>query len=109
MVAPRRNNPSPQKLKSYKKLVPLWKHSIHAWTQILGRGPDGRPYFLDDKELQWANPTLRTPPPQSFPPALAYMRALWASTDPTHWEKLNEALRPPHSGTSPSHQDGGVS
>ena len=34
------------------RLVPLWEHSVHEWAQILGRGPDGHPYFLNDKELQ---------------------------------------------------------
>ena len=59
----------PSTTKILQKLVPLWAYSIHEWTQILGRGPDGRPYFLDNRELQWANPTLSTPPqwPSSRP------------------------------------------
>jgi hypothetical protein len=39
-----------------KKITPLWYHGIHDWTQILGRAPNGRPFFLADKELQWASP-----------------------------------------------------
>jgi hypothetical protein len=74
----------PLKNRILPKLVPLWEHSIHKWAQILGRGPDGHPYFLDHKELQWANPTLRTPPPKSLLTALTYLRALLASTDPAH-------------------------
>ena len=37
-----------------RKLTPLWVHGIHEWTQIFGRAPDGRPYFLNDREIQWA-------------------------------------------------------
>jgi hypothetical protein len=49
---PAEEQPFPQKTIILQKLVPLRDHSIHAWAQILGRGPDGRPYFLDDRELQ---------------------------------------------------------
>ena len=73
-------------------LVPLWEHSIHAWAQILGRSPDGRPYFFDDRELQWANPTLCTPPPKSLLTALTYLRAPLASKDPAHWDKMKRTI-----------------
>ena len=63
---PTEDQPFPQATKILHKLAPLWEHSIHEWAHILGRGPDGRPYFLDDRELQWANPTMRTPIPQSL-------------------------------------------
>jgi len=65
-----------------RRLVPLWEHSFHDWAQILGRGLDGRPYFLDDRELHWANPTMRTTLPQPIRSALTYLRALFFSTDP---------------------------
>jgi len=35
-----------------KKVTPLWYRGIHDWTQILGRAPNVRPFFLDDIELQ---------------------------------------------------------
>jgi hypothetical protein len=75
------------------KLVPLWEHSIYEWAQILGRGPDGRPYFLDDKEMQWAIPNLHTPLPQTLLAALTYLRAHLASTDPPHWENLKRSIK----------------
>ena len=58
---PAEEQPFPPTTKIRQNPAPLWEHSIHDWTQIIGRGPDGRPYFLDDKELQWANPNLRNP------------------------------------------------
>jgi len=78
--------------KLLQKLVTLWEHSIHDWAQILGRGPDGRPYFLDDNKLQWANPTTRTPLPHTLLAALAYLLALLASTDPTHCDNLKRSI-----------------
>ena len=48
---PAEEQPFLKKTKILHKLVPLWEHSIHAWAQIQGRGPGGRPYFLDDREL----------------------------------------------------------
>ena len=70
---PEEAQPFPPIIKILQKLVPLWEHSIHEWAQILGRGQDGRPYFLDERELQWANPTLCTPPPPSLLTALTYL------------------------------------
>jgi hypothetical protein len=32
-----------------KNLTPLWDHEVHDWSQILGRAPSGRPYFLDER------------------------------------------------------------
>ncbi len=81
---PTKDQPFSQPTKTHHKLVPVWEHSIHDWGQLLGRGPNGRPYFLDDRELQWANPTLPSPLPQPIRKALAYLRALMVSTDPAH-------------------------
>jgi hypothetical protein len=89
---PREDQPFPQATTILYKLAPLWEHSIHEWAQILGRGPDGRPYFLDDRELRWANPTMRSPIPQSLATALTYLRALLASTDPITWEQLKRSI-----------------
>ncbi len=44
------------------KLAPLWEHGIHNWSQIICRGQDGRPYFMEGRELQWANPSRKFPP-----------------------------------------------
>jgi len=57
------NQPSPPPLFTLQKLSSLWEHGVHNWTQILGRAPDGRPYFLYEQEIKWANPTTRLPPP----------------------------------------------
>ena len=82
----------PPPTKFLQRLVPLWEHSIHDWEQILGRGPDCLPYFLDGRELQWANPTMRTPLPQPLLSVLTYMRALLSSTDPAQWAKLERGI-----------------
>ncbi len=58
--------PFPPPTKILHKSSPLWEQGIHEWGQILGRGPNGRSYFLDDRELPWANPTLQT----NLPPLL---------------------------------------
>ncbi len=89
---PTKDQPFPQSTKILHKLVPLWEHSIHKWGQLLGRGPDGRPYFFDDKELQRANPTLQSPIIQPLRKALTYLRALLASTDAAHWTKLRQRI-----------------
>jgi len=60
---PAEDQPFPPTIRILQRLVLLWEHLIREWAQILGRAPDGRPYFLDDKELQWANPTMRTHTP----------------------------------------------
>ncbi len=49
---PAEEQPFPPIINTLQKLVPLWEHSIHEWAQILGRGPYGRLYFLDERELQ---------------------------------------------------------
>ncbi len=48
---PEEEQPFPPPTKILQRLVPLWEHSIIDWARILGRDPDGRPYFLDDREL----------------------------------------------------------
>jgi hypothetical protein len=77
----------------FQRLVPLWEHSVHDWAKILGRGPDDRPYFLDDRELQWANPNMRTPLLQPPLAALTYLRALLSSTDPAQGIKLKRGIK----------------
>ncbi len=34
-----------------QKLAPLWDHGFLNWAQIRGRVPDGRLYFLEEREL----------------------------------------------------------
>ena len=82
----------PPTIKIFQRLVPLWEHSFHDWAQILGRGLDGLSYFLDDRELQWANPTMLTPIPQLLRSALTYLRAFFSSTDPENLTKLKRGL-----------------
>ncbi len=89
---PVEEQPFPQPAKILQRLVPLWEHSIHDWAQILGRGLDGRPYFLVERELKWANPTMRTPLPQPLLVALTYLRAFLASADPDKWVKLKHGI-----------------
>jgi hypothetical protein len=76
--------PSPQATRILRKLAPLWKHEIHNWTQILCRGPNGRPYFMEERELQWANPSIKFPFPEALTRALAYIRVILSSKDPSH-------------------------
>jgi hypothetical protein len=89
---PTETQPFPPTIKILQRLVPLWENAIHTWAQILGRGPDGRPYFLDDREIQWANPTMRSPLPHTLRDALTYLRALLSSRDTDHWTKLKRGL-----------------
>jgi hypothetical protein len=90
---PAEEQPFPSTTKVLQKLIAFWEHFIHEWAQIIGRGPDGCPYFLDDKVLQWANPNLGTPLPQTLLAALTYLRALLASTDPSHSKKLKRSIK----------------
>jgi hypothetical protein len=60
--------------------------------QILDCGSYGRPYFIDDRELRWANPAMREPLPQLLRAALTYPRALLSSTNPEHWAKLKRTI-----------------
>ena len=49
------------------------------------QSPGGGPYFLEERELEWANATLKfsRPPPTSG--ALTYSRTLLFSKYPEHW------------------------
>jgi hypothetical protein len=62
-----------------RKLSSLWDHGVHNWTQILGRALTGRPYFLDDRELQWANLSIGLPLSPKLKHALKYLRTLLSS------------------------------
>jgi hypothetical protein len=48
---PAKKQPFPPVINVLQRLVPLWEHAVHTWAQILGRGPNGRPYLLDDREI----------------------------------------------------------
>jgi hypothetical protein len=67
---PLKTQPFPAATHILKKLVPLWDNGFHEWSQILGRDPNGRPYFLDARELQWANPSMTFPLPPKLTHAL---------------------------------------
>ena len=43
--------PFPHMTLLLRKLAPLWEHGFHNWSQVMCRGPDGRPYCLDEREL----------------------------------------------------------
>ena len=34
-----------------RKLALLWEHGVRNWVRILYRGPDGRLYFLEEREI----------------------------------------------------------
>jgi hypothetical protein len=40
---------------------------------------------MDDRELQWANPSMRFPLPQKLSHALKYLRTLLSSNNPEDW------------------------
>jgi hypothetical protein len=44
--------PYPHATLLLRKLAPLWEHGIRNWSQILYCGPYGRPYFMEERELQ---------------------------------------------------------
>jgi len=60
--------------------------------QILGRAPDGRPYFLDERDFQWANPNMRLPLSQPLTHALNYLRVLLSSKDDASWRRLKSMI-----------------
>jgi hypothetical protein len=82
-----------------KHLTPLWDHGILDWNLIIGREPSGRPYFLDDRELQWTNPSLNFPLQKDIARALKYLRTLLSSKDPEDWRRLKSKISGPESFT----------
>jgi len=40
---------------------------------------------MEERQLQWANPSIKFPLPKMLTRALAYLRVLLSSKDPTHW------------------------
>jgi hypothetical protein len=75
-----------------QKLTPLWEHVIHEWTQILGRAPNGRPFFLGDRELQWASPSMSFPLPKDLGHTLKYLRTLLSSKSPKDWRLIQNKI-----------------
>ena len=66
--------------------------------------PRWRPYFRDDKELQWANLTMRNPLPQPLRAALTYIPS---STTLLHEPRSlgqNQARHQLHATMGPSHR-----
>jgi hypothetical protein len=82
----------PQATHLLLKLAPLWEHGIHNWSRILCRGPDGGQYFLDERELQWVNPSQQLPLPEALTQALKYLKVLLSSTDPAYRLSLCQKL-----------------
>ncbi len=87
--------PFPASTLILKKQTPLWDHGVHDWTQIIGREPNGRPYFLDDREFQWANPSMGFPLPQDLTHSLKYLRTLFSSKSPEQWRLLTPKVSGP--------------
>ena len=75
----------PQATVLIRKLALLWEHGVHTWAQILCRGPDGRLYFPEERELQWANPPMHFTLPEALALAVKCLRAMLSSTDSSHW------------------------
>ncbi len=92
---PLRNSTLPTGTHLLGKLSPLWEHGIHNWSQVLCRGPDGHPYFLDERELQWANPHMQFPLPAALTHALQYLRIFLSSTDHAQWSSMRHKLALP--------------
>ena len=95
MVAPSRYNTSPRRRSSFENSLPLWEHGFHNWSQIMYRGPNGRPYFMEERELQWTNPSIKFPLQDAPIRALDYLMALLSSKDPPHWQSLCQELTDP--------------
>jgi hypothetical protein len=93
--------PFPQAAFLLRKLASLWEHGIHNWSQIVCRGPNGRPYFMEDREMQWAKPSIKFPLPEALTRALDYLRILLSTRDHTQLlslcKKLTEPNRPDYS------------
>jgi len=73
-------------------MTPLWEHGFYNWAQIMGRAPDGRPYFLEDREIIWANPSIWFPLSQTLTHALKYLRATLSSTSVTQRSRLKKHI-----------------
>ena len=82
----------PQPTLILQNLVLLWENGFHNWAQRIGRAPDGRPYFLDDRELFWAYPYVRFPLPQTRIHALKHLRVLLASRSIANWHILRRKV-----------------
>ena len=84
--------PFPQRTLLLRQLAPLWEHGLHNLPQVICRGLHGRPYFMDGRELQWANPTIEFLLPEALARALDYLRILLSSKDHTQWLSLFKKL-----------------
>ena len=80
--------PFPQATFLLQKLAPLWEHGIHKWSQILCRGRNGRPYFLEERELRWANPCMQFSLLEALTRSLTYLGMILSFTYLAHWLSL---------------------
>jgi hypothetical protein len=92
---PLQTQPFPEATLILKKLTPLWDHGINDWSQLLGPAPNGRPYFLDERELEWANPSTNFSLPKKLAHDLKYTRTLLSSKSPEEWRLLNPRISGP--------------
>ncbi len=51
---------------------------------------------MDEREMQWANPSIPFPLPETLIRALAYLRILLSNRDRTQWLSLCKKLTEPH-------------
>ena len=78
-----------------KKINPTMGPWHPRLDQILGRAPSGRPFFLDDIGLQWANPSMGFPLPKNLNHALKYLRTLLSSKSPEDWHLIKTKISGP--------------
>ena len=67
----------------------------------MGRGPYGRHYFLDERELQWASPGMHFPLPQARIRALKDPKAVLSSTDTSIWRRHHNKISVPYGSVDP--------
>ena len=85
----------PQLTLILQTLVPLRENGFHNWAQILGRAQDGCPYFLKDRELIWAYPSVWFLLPQNSVHAPKYLRAMLVSKSTALWHILMSKVTKP--------------
>ncbi len=65
-------------------------------TARICHGPEDRPYFMDTRELQWVNPSIKFPLPAALTRTLDFLRILLSSKDHTQWLLLRKKLTESH-------------
>jgi hypothetical protein len=63
---------------------------------------------MDEREMQWANPSVKFPLPEALTRALAYLRILLSTRDRTQWLSLCKNLTESHGPDYSIAPDGGT-